>query len=345
MQDRSKRQLVGMIVAGVLSVAFLLLAVNNINWRVFRDTFRVISLPAFLLFFVLSTIGYILRTLRWHILFSRNRSVYPLLAVHWANMVGYLGNSYLPGRAGEFLRSYLLGRRNESSVSFVFGTAVTERVVDLIVLVFGVGISLLFMPGQWLILSPALRNLVIIALAGSAAVFLLPGTKAWLFRRIYQLPLPERIKEKLVRTIDNFYEGLSQLRSGPVAGKFLLLTLLLWSLDAIGVMILAHLVHHPLVFQQAFFFLACLGAASALPSTPGAIGIYQFVAELVLVPFGFDRSGALAFSLILQAVGYATITFWGLIGLWYFRGDWPAFRRKATASDSPPDPTTPPPSL
>jgi len=68
----------------------------------------------------------------------------------------------------------------------------------------------------------------------------------------------------------------------------------------------------------ALLLIAGMGLGSALPSTPGYVGIYQFVAVTVLVPFGFSRSDALAYSLVLQAFGYVWITFWGLIGLWRY---------------------------
>jgi len=52
----------------------------------------------------------------------------------------------------------------------------------------------------------------------------------------------------------------------------------------------------------AFLLIAALGLGSALPSTPGYIGIYQFVAVTVLVPFGFSRSDAIAYILVAQAL-------------------------------------------
>jgi hypothetical protein len=65
--------------------------------------------------------------------------------------------------------------------------------------------------------------------------------------------------------------------------------------------------------------LAALGLSSALPSTPGYVGVYQFVAVSVLTPFGFTQSQALVFILAYQAVNYAVICVWGLLGLWRLR--------------------------
>jgi len=42
-------------------------------------------------------------------------------------------------------------------------------------------------------------------------------------------------------------------------------------------------------FRIALLVLTALGLSSALPSTPGYVGIFQFVAVTVLAPFGIDR--------------------------------------------------------
>ena len=62
-----------------------------------------------------------------------------------------------------------------------------------------------------------------------------------------------------------------------------------------------------------------MGLGSALPSTPGYVGIYQFVAVTVLTPFGFSRTDAIAYILVAQALGYVVIGIWGSIGLLKYR--------------------------
>ena len=54
-------------------------------------------------------------------------------------------------------------------------------------------------------------------------------------------------------------------------------------------------------------------------STPGYVGIYQFVAVTVLQPFGFSRTDAIAYILVAQALLYVVIGFWGSLGLWRYR--------------------------
>jgi uncharacterized membrane protein YbhN (UPF0104 family) len=65
----------------------------------------------------------------------------------------------------------------------------------------------------------------------------------------------------------------------------------------------------------AFLLIAGLGLGSALPSTPGYVGIYQFVAVSILTPFGYSRTDAIAYILLVQAMSYVVLAFWGLIGL------------------------------
>jgi len=60
----------------------------------------------------------------------------------------------------------------------------------------------------------------------------------------------------------------------------------------------------------ALLLLTALGLGSALPSTPGYVGIYQFVAVTVLTPFGIGRDEALAFILVLQVLGSGWCCVW-----------------------------------
>ncbi len=62
--------------------------------------------------------------------------------------------------------------------------------------------------------------------------------------------------------------------------------------------------------------LAALGLSSAIPSTPGYIGIYHFVAVLVFTQYDYSRHEALSFILVFQAVSYSAALLFGLIGMW-----------------------------
>ena len=65
--------------------------------------------------------------------------------------------------------------------------------------------------------------------------------------------------------------------------------------------------------------LAGMGLGSALPATPGYVGIYQFAAVTILPPFGIDRNAALAYIIVAQALGYVVVLVLGLLGLYRIR--------------------------
>lgn len=120
------------------------------------------------------------------------------------------------------------------------------------------------------------------------------------------------------RILNQFIGGLMSLQSFSRAARFIALTGLIWLMDALGTVFLAFILKIPLLIQQAFVLLSALGLSSAIPSTPGYVGVYQFVAVTALAPFEISRADALAFILISQILGYLLIGFWGLLSVWQF---------------------------
>ncbi len=98
------------------------------------------------------------------------------------------------------------------------------------------------------------------------------------------------------------------------------LTVVIWCLDGMTTVLSAHAIGLSIGLPLAFLLIAGLGLGSALPSTPGYVGIYQFVAVSVLTPFGLSRTDAIAYILFYQAVSYLVVLSWGLIALGQQRG-------------------------
>jgi len=61
-----------------------------------------------------------------------------------------------------------------------------------------------------------------------------------------------------------------------------------------------------------------LSLSSALPSTPGYVGVYQFVAVMLLKPFGISPSAAIAFIVVMQAISFAVTGVLGLLAIGWF---------------------------
>ena len=232
-------------------------------------------------------------------------------------MAGYLGNNVLPARMGEFVRAAYVARREKIPVAFVLATGITERLVDLVALVVIGVVSILFavtIPGS---MQEAFKSFAVVALAGVGFIFLLPFFQNWVIRSIHVLPfLSDLVKQKFEGLFCHFVDGMKVIAQFQRGLPFLLLTILIWFMDGAGMVFLADSFNETLTIAQSFLFIAALGISSALPSTPGYVGVYQFVAVTILVPFGLSRESALALILLMQILNLIVVATWGGLGLW-----------------------------
>ena len=97
------------------------------------------------------------------------------------------------------------------------------------------------------------------------------------------------------------------------------LTAVIWLLDASAFLVGSLSVDISLNLPQSLLLITGLGLGSALPSTPGYAGIFQFVAVEILTPFGFPRAAVIAYMVLVQVMQYVTTGIWGLVALWRFR--------------------------
>jgi len=299
----------------LLAAMLLFLAFRGVNWRELVGTVQQARLGYLVLAVGVGSSSYWVRALRWQVLIRAEKSVAPT-TVFWAMMVGYLGNSFLPARAGEVIRAVMLGRSASLSKSFVLATALTERMLDVIALVLislAAILSLGVLPG-WLL--NAVKVMGALGLVGLLVVFAAPHLENPLRRSLTWLPLPTTLQAHLMNMMEQFLLGMRAFQHPGRALGFAGLTAVIWLADALGAMVIAQALNLSLALSEALLLLAAMGLASAAPSTPGYVGIYQFVAVTVLAPFGFSRSAALAYILVLQAGTYLIVTVWGGWGWW-----------------------------
>jgi glycosyltransferase 2 family protein len=311
----NRRSIWLLIFSLVLAIVLLFFALRNVDWAAFWKTIIGGHYWYLLLIIPIASINYFIRAIRWSIFVSSERKI-PTLSVFWANMVGYLGNAFLPARAGELLRSGFLGRKSGLGTSFVLATALVERILDAIFLVLIGSISLLWLGNIPPLLANAVRIMAIAGILVLAIIIIAPHQENLLLRLFGRLPLSTRISKKIAEQIARFLVGVRCLQNGRRLATFILLTVVIWLVDALGNIIGVRIVSQTLSLSQALILLSALGLSSAIPSTPGYIGVYQFVAVTILVPFGFSRPEALAYILISQVLGYVLVGFWGLLGLW-----------------------------
>lgn len=281
-----------------------------------------------------SSVSFFIRAMRWRVLLRSQKYISPLI-VFWANMAGYFGNAMLPARAGEIVRAAYVARHTKIPATFAFATGITERLVDLAALVFISAGSLFFADAFQKPVEEALQSFAIVAILGAVLFFFLPLFKGFINRIFDFLPfLSWSLKDKLHEMTHHFVDGVKVIACFERGIPFLLFTAFIWLMDGFGMVIFASALHETLTLPQAFLFIATLGISSAIPSTPGYVGVYQFVAVTVLVPFGFARESALVLILLSQMMNLLIVSLWGSVGLWIGSREIFTYEQDSTEAES-----------
>jgi uncharacterized protein (TIRG00374 family) len=265
--------------------------------------------------FTILSVSMFARALRWGVLVGAEKPV-GARTMFWATAIGYMGNQFLPARAGEVIRSVMLGRAVDIHAGYILATALTERILDVVVLVLVSLVVVPFLPGM-----PAWfgQAMLIMGVAGVAALAILFTASRFspVYRRLLEwLPLPGKLRQTIQKLIDQLIAGTRAFTDPGRVARFLALTAVIWLIDSINAVMIGRMLELTIGLPQAFIFLVALGLASALPSTPGYVGIYQIVAVSLLPIFGINSSQAMTYILAFQANGVITIGLWGLVGLW-----------------------------
>jgi len=53
-----------------------------------------------------------------------------------------------------------------------------------------------------------------------------------------------------------------------------------------------------------------------VPSSPGYIGVFEYITVVALSLFGVDKESALGYALVLHALSYLVVAVLGLVAIW-----------------------------
>lgn len=306
----------------VISAVFLYLALRGLGlneiWEPLKTARYWWLLPGVGVYFI----GVIVRAWRWHYLLRPVKSVstgrmFPIVAI------GYMGNNIYPARAGEVLRAVVLKRKEEVPISASLATIIVERVFDGVVML---GFVFLNLPELATLTGSSgfignIQNLAIwgsVAFLGALAVFMLaamfPTQADQVVKRLVQIFMPERFRERVLEISQKFLGGLESLRSPREAIMVLLTSTVIWLLETGKYWF----VMQAFDFQVSFFALMLMNGivnlATTIPSAPGYVGTFDAPGIAVLTAYGVDQGIAAGYTLVLHAALWVPIT---LLGAYY----------------------------
>jgi glycosyltransferase 2 family protein len=306
----------------VFSLVFIVLALRGVNLRETANTLHrvnVLILGAAVASFLLSVVA---KAKRWQILLNVRKAP-PFGRTISILSIGLMVNAFLPTRLGEFARAYLLGEAEAESKVYVLGTVAVEKVADLLSLLVLLSLLLLQMTlPEWLA-GPARGTALFL-------VILVPGFIVLVWKKEFVLRMVERIsqffpstwREWLVQQIRSGLASLDVIRSPHLLVGLFVWSSIVWTISGLTNYLVFLALELVMPVWASLLLLAVLQVGTAVPSSPGSIGVFQYLVILTLSVFGLDKNVALGYSLVLYLVIFVPIAVLGVWGLWHEKITW-----------------------
>lgn len=254
--------------------------------------------------------SHIFRALRWNLLINSMGYKTRLSTTFFSVMVGYMANTAVP-RMGEFMRCGVLSKKEKIPFNALFGTVISERLFDLIVLAFIIVLVVIFQfdllegllnkmfGGMQDTLFSDMTLLFIFVLALS--VFF--GLVVFLIRR-YKPTIQKLIIYRKTRTfLIGLIEGIKTIIHLKEKLLFLLYTFVIWLAYALMVYLPVFMFPETshLDFIDAMTLMS-IGSLGIVAPVPGGIGAYHFIIKSILFElYHINSSIAGSFAAITHA--------------------------------------------
>ncbi|ARN73875.1 lysylphosphatidylglycerol synthase transmembrane domain-containing protein [Oceanicoccus sagamiensis] len=243
-----------------------------------------VSLPFFILAMLITSINFFIRGVRWR-LFLNGGSTMQLTAY---GAIGLALNAVLPGKIGEITRVILASKLPGSSTGRATMSILIERFLDLIVLVTLVWLAFWYIGfsdsqlGQELIKTADFLLVLCVVLFGGIALVSNKKMNQYISTLVDRVFVKMRkiaiFLTRLIKDAGEISENISYRNS--IYG--LVITFVVWLIVAFSIQLVA--IATPGIncsFSAALAIASITTLASALPSAPGAWGVYEAAGVLI----------------------------------------------------------------
>jgi uncharacterized protein (TIRG00374 family) len=232
-------------------------------------------------------------------------------------LIAYLVNTAFPLRLGDLARITLVSRKDRLPIGFTTATVIMEKLFDVLTVVIFGSLTLFVTPVPDVIRrgvqATAITSLVaLIGLMWLARSRVLDCVEPLLSRY-----LPQRLAALFLDLLLKFTQGLQVTKSSRQMLKVGLLSLLSWGVASLSLLCYVRAFHLQVPWQAAVLVLVVTNLGGAIPSSPGAIGVYEFLAMMVLAIWLADQSVTVGLIAAMHAVNLALTLILGLTAAWW----------------------------
>ena len=315
----------------LISVVFTYVAVRDVDfdlvWSALRESNYWYVAPAL----AALAAGVFLRIVRWRYVFRPESRPATGDLAH-ALLIGYLFNNVLPARAGEAARVVALHQRAGASRLETVGTITLERVFDVLSLLTLLFVAVPFLPEVTWLRRAALIAVVVVALVLGLTIMLAGfGDRPLRFVLRPLARLPRVSVDRAEQAGANLAIGFAALRDVKLAVVAFVLTTVSWVALAVSAWALFFAFDLELGFGAGLLVVVTTNLVQVLPSSPGALGVFEAATQVALGAFGVGDSRALSYAVVLHALNFLPYLVVGLFVLQRHRG---FLRREPQPSDA-----------
>jgi uncharacterized protein (TIRG00374 family) len=232
-----------------------------------------------------------------------------------AMLIGMFANNVLPLRLGEVVRGYVLSRKKNLSFTYACSTVALDRFFDLTGLLLLTLISLALPSFPRATLPPRVYDgiyIVIGVLVLCVLLIILLSRKSisdHLSKRF--LTVEKSFLSRLTTQILQIQENLKRIGSPFTIIFFVVISFCTWLSMSIALYTVIRAVGVDLPFACVPFVCALLNFGITIPSSPGYVGVYQFLIVYLLSIFGVPKSEGFTVSILYHASWYVPYTIVG----------------------------------
>lgn len=280
----------------------------NLDLAVVAENIRSANRLLLIAAIVVYAITIVLRAARWRWMLRvagagtiPGTTVPPVAYLSAVLLVSWFFNCILPAKLGDAYRIYRIKVDDGIRYSTGFGTVLTERIIDLIVLVLMLAISaIIAFHGN---LPADARNSLYVG--GALSILALIGLVVlFVFREHIEGRMPLRWRSQWQSLQESVFVNIRR----PLIPA--LFSVIIWSLEASRVFLVAKALDVHLAFEMAIFVGLMAALLTTLPFTPAGLGVVEvaMISVLKLANVPPNLAGSVAF---LDRL----ITYWGLIAV------------------------------
>ena len=207
-------------------------------------------------------------------------------------MISYFSNLGIP-RSGEVLRATALATYANVPFEKSFGTIVTERIIDLVMLFSLIGLGFV-LQGELLLKvigNPSLDGMLIVWMVLAASVF---------FLGIRQLKRSQHaLAVKIIRFFTGLWQGMLSIREIKHKWAFVGHTLFIWAMYLMMFWVVTLALPETSGLTFSALIPAFVAGGFAMSATNGGIGLYPIAVAAVLQAFDIPYPQALAFGWVM----------------------------------------------